>query len=139
MNPINPFLVEKDIIVMIEKSSDFGQDIAQTYVRLAEKIEHKEGEKRDCYGIVKKDLSGMVYYGGFTQISPTEAIDKNIESTIIPAGNYVSILIENWNQKILEIGPTFDQILKSGLVDTMSPCIEFYQTEKDLICMVKGK
>jgi effector-binding domain-containing protein len=139
MNNIIPYSIEAEIVVMIEKAVDFGQDIAQSYVRLAEKLGHKVSDKRDCYGLVLKVNDTMAYYGGFTQAIQNEAIDKSIETHIIPAGNYQSILIEDWNKKLLEIGPTFDQILKSGLVDMMSPCIEYYKSETELICMVKGK
>lgn len=137
MNPILEFNLESDVQLIYEIATDFGQDIAQTYVRLAEKIGHS-GEKRDCYGIIEKSENGMEYKGAFTMINPNEGKEKNIPIFIIPAGKYYSILIENWNQKILEIGSTFDQILKSGKVDTLSPCIEYYQTNKNLICMVKS-
>lgn len=137
MNPIKEYIIDKDIELIYELATDFGQDIAQTFVRLAEKVGHS-GEKRDCYGFISKTASGMQYHGAFTQLNPNEGHDKSIPTFIIPKGKYYSILIENWNQKILEIGPTFDQILKSGLVDRTSPCIEFYQTEKDLVCMVKS-
>jgi hypothetical protein len=137
MNPILNYVIENDIELMVEKSNDFGQDIAQSFVRLAEKIGH-QNEKRDCYGLITKSEMKTIYYAGFTQVNPNEAKDKNIETMNLPKGNYQSILIENWNQKLLEIGPTFDQILKSGKVDTMSPCIEFYKSESELICMVKA-
>jgi hypothetical protein len=137
MNPIEEFIVERDIELIYEVATDFGQDIAQSYVRLAEKTGHS-GEKRDCYGLVLKTGKGMEYRGAFTQLCSNEGLEKQIPVFTIPSGKYYSILIENWNQKLLEIGPTFDQILQSGKVDTMSPCIEYYRTESELICMVKA-
>ncbi len=137
MNSIQEFYIDNDINLIYEVAQDFGQDIAQTFVRLAEKIGHS-GEKRDCYGLIFKEEKGMEYRGAFTMINPNEGIDKNIPVFTIPSGKYYSILIENWNQKILEIGPTFDQILKTRKVDTLCPCIEFYQTNKNLICLVKS-
>jgi hypothetical protein len=137
MNSMVEYDIKNDIEVIFEVAKDFGQDIAQSYVRLAEKIGHS-GEKRDCYGLVVKTDKGIEYRGGFTSLSSTEAKEIAIPSFTIPSGNYFSILIENWNQKLLEIGPTFDQILKSGKVDTSSPCIEFYKTNKELICMVRA-
>lgn len=137
MNPIETFKIEPPIIVITEKAEDFGKGIGEAFVRLAEKLEHK-GEKRDCYGIVLKEEVGMNYFAAFTELYPGEAAEKSLPSFTIASGDYQSIRLDEWNKNILHIGPTFDQILKSGKVDTSSPCIEFYKTEQELICMVKA-
>jgi len=137
MNPIEEFILESDVDVMYEIAVDFGQDIAQSFVRLADKIQN-DGKKRDCYGIVLKANGAMQYRAAFNELYEGEAESLGIPSFQIEKGKYWAIKIEQWNQKLLEIGPTFDQILKSGKVDTNSPCIEYYHTESDLICMVKS-
>jgi predicted transcriptional regulator YdeE len=137
MNPILPYTIDADILVMTELAEDFGKGIGESFVRLAEKL-HTPGEKRDCYGIVDMPSTGMRYRAAFTELKSGEAIEKNLPQFVIPCGHYASITIENWNQKMMEIGPTFDQILKSGKADRSAPCIEFYKTETELICMVKS-
>ena len=137
MNSMEPYKIESTIIVIIEKAEDFGKGIGEAFVRLAEKLEHK-GEKRECYGIVTKEEDGMNYFAAFTELYPGEASEKSLPSFTIASGDYQSIRLEEWNKNILHIGPTFDQILKSGKVDTSSPCIEFYKTEQELLCMVKA-
>ncbi|MBL7789193.1 MAG: hypothetical protein JNL75_05095 [Chitinophagales bacterium] len=137
MNPIEVYRIDTPICVMIEKAQDFGKGIGEAFVRLAEKLENK-GQKRDCYGVVLKEDSDMCYYAAFTEIYEGEAREKSFPSFMIPSGNYHMIRVEEWNKNILHIGPTFDQILKSGKVDTTSPCIEFYKTEQELLCMVKA-
>ena len=137
MNPIETFKIEPPIIVITEKAEDFGKGIGEAFVRLAEKLEHK-GEKRDCYGIVLKEEVGMNYFAAFTELYPGETAEKSLPSFTIASGDYQSIRLDEWNKNILHIGPTFYQILKSGKVDTSAPCIEFYKTEQELICMVKA-
>lgn len=137
MNPIETFKIESPIIVITEKAEDFGKGIGEAFVSLAEKLEHK-GEKRECYGIVAKEEDGMNYYAAYTELYAGEAIEKSLSSFTIASGDYQSIRLDEWNKNILHIGPTFDQILKSGKVDTSSPCIEFYKTEQELLCMVKA-
>ena len=137
MNSMEPYKIESTIIVIIEKAEDFGKGIGEAFVRLAEKLEHK-GEKRECYGIVTKEEDGMNYFAAFTELYPGEASEKSLPSFTIASGDYQSIRLDEWNKNILHIGPTFDQILKSGKVDTSAPCIEFYKTEQELLCMVKA-
>lgn len=136
MNPIEDYEIERTISILYEIAEDFGQDIAQAFVRLAEKAQNN-GQQRACYGIILKENNTMQYRAGFNELFEGEGESLGISTFLIPKGQYCSIHIENWNQKLLEIGPTFDQILKSGKVDTSSPCIEYYQTEKDLYCMVR--
>ncbi|MFN6327422.1 MAG: hypothetical protein ACK5UE_11365 [Chitinophagales bacterium] len=137
MNPIEAYKLESPIIVIIEKAEDFGKGIGEAFVRLAEKLENK-GQKRDCYGLVINENGAMNYYAAYTELYDGEAREKSLPVFTIISGDYYAICIEYWNKNILHIGPTFDQILKSGKVDTSSPCIEFYKTEQELICMVKA-
>ena len=137
MNPLKEYIIEEDISLIYELSNDFEGDIPKSFLRLAEST-NNDGKKRDCYGIVLKEGEKMVYRAAFTELFSGEGLSLGILVMTIPKGNYHSILIEDWNQKIMQIGPTFDQILKSGKVDTMSPCIEYYKTERELVCMVKS-
>lgn len=137
MNPMEVYQMESPVLVIIEKADDFGKGIGEAFVRLAEKLDNK-GQKRDCYGIVLKEDGGMNYYAAYTELYSGEANEKSFPTLTISSGTYQSIRVDEWNKNILHIGPTFDQILKSGKVDTSSPCIEFYKTEQELICMVKA-
>jgi hypothetical protein len=134
---MEPYDIATPILVITEIAEDFGKGIDEAFVRLAEKLEYK-GEKRECYGIVAKEEDGMNYYAAYTELYPGEASEKSLPSFTIASGDYQSIRLDEWNKNILHIGPTFDQILKSGKVDTSAPCIEFYKTERELICMVKA-
>lgn len=138
MNPIEKWEQTHDVILMVEQAHDFGKGIGEAYLRLAEKI-HKPNQKRDCYGIIVNDGEAMQYNAGFTEIYEGEASENSISTMQISKGVYYAIRVSDWNQNLLQIGPTFDQLLKSGRVDTSAPCIEFYRTEQELICMVKAK
>lgn len=138
MNPIESYTIYHDIHLMVEKAENFGKDIADAFVRLAEKLANN-GQKRECYGIVLNDNSGMSYYAGMTELYAGENKEKSIYLMTIPAGDYRAIKVENWNQNILHIGPTFDQILTSGQVEANAPCIEYYRTETELLCMIRAK
>lgn len=138
MNPMETYEIASPILVITEIAEDFGKGIGDAFVRLAEKLENN-GQKRDCYGIVLNEEDGMNYYAAFTELYDGEAVEKELSTYVISSGKYQSIRVREWNKNILHIGPTFDQILKSGKVDTSSPCIEFYKTEQELLCMVKAK
>ena len=81
----------------------------------------------------------MTYYAAFTELFIGEATEKKLPTQVIDHGTYLSILINEWNQNLMHIGPTFDQLLRSELTDTAMPCIEFYRTEKEMLCMIKAK
>lgn len=138
MNPIEAYGIEEDITLIVEKAEDFGKGIGDAFVRLAEKLENK-GEVRDCYGLVLKEETTMTYYAAFTELFIGEATEKKLPTQVIDHGTYLSILINEWSQNLMHIGPTFDQLLRSELADTAMPCIEFYRTEKELLCIVKTK
>jgi hypothetical protein len=137
MNPMEEFYIEKDICLVYELANDFESDIAASFLRLAEKIKN-DGKKRDCYGIVISEKNVMQYRAAYTESNSGEGIALRIPTIVIPRGNYYSIRMEDWSKKLLQIGPTFDQLLQSGKVDLKSPCIEYYKTERELICMIKS-
>ncbi len=137
MKPIESYGIEENITLIVEKAEDFGKGIGEAFVRLAEKLENK-GESRDCYGLVLKEENAMTYYAAFTELYIGEATEKKMPTRVIEHGTYLSILINDWNQNLMHIGPTFAQLLKSGRVETSQPCIEFYRTEKEMLCMVKA-
>lgn len=137
MNPIETWIQKSEVKLIVEKAEDFGKGIAEAFVRLAEKL-NTPGVHRDCYGIVLKEDGQMNYYAAFTELREGEASEMNLPAKFIEAGNYQSILVNEWNNNLLYIGPTFDRLLQSGLVDTNADCIEYYKTEQELICMIKS-
>lgn len=138
MNPINHWFQEASLTLIVEKADDFGKGIAESFVRLADKL-NTPGQRRECYGIITKENGNLEYYAAFTELYEKEAEDKKLPKRILESGKYVSIVIHEWNKNLLHIGPTFDQILKSGLADANKPCIEFYKSEQELVCMVQAK
>ncbi len=137
MNPMTHWIQEGNVKLIVERAEDFGKGIAESFVRLASKLD-TPGQRRECYGIFAKENGTMHYFAAFTELYEGEAESKKLPMKDIEAGNYLSILITDWNKNLLHIGPTFDQLLKSGLVDTSAPCIEYYRTEQELVCMVKA-
>lgn len=138
MNPIEEVIIKVPITLAVEESEDFGKGIIEAFVRLAEKLEHN-GERRESYGLISKNNQVMTYHAGFTLTSENEAKLKQIPVIEIPAGIYHAIRIDHWNQHLQYIGPAFDQLIKSGTVDISSPCIEYYKTETELVCMILSK
>lgn len=137
MNPIESYEVKEEVSLVYEISYDFAQDIPASFLRLAERLKNN-GQERECYGIVLKEKGEMQYRATYTELYSGEGSALGIPTMVIPKGRYESIQMEDWSQKLMQIGPTFDQILKSGKVDIESPCIEYYKTKRELICMVKS-
>lgn len=138
MNAIESYVIASPILLWIFPAENFGEGIAQSFVQLANNLGH-QGEKRDCYGIVTKEEEAMVYYAGMSPLPADNDRPNTLKTYEILAGSYAMIRISDWNQNLLHIGPTFDQILKSGLVNPSSPCIEYYISENELYCMVQKR
>lgn len=90
---------------------------------------------RKFYGVIQNG----VYRACVEMVDGDESEKSGLQVWIIPGGKYAVSKIENWGQRLSEIGPTFQTMAGENVGDKIRPEIEFYKSQKELILMLPVK
>ncbi len=125
----------EDVKVFSTTAKSFPEGVQEAFITL-EKMLSKEG--RTFYGISYGSKDGtIIYKAAVSESFEGEAEKLGFEKFIIKKGEYATETILNWRKKMESIGPTFQTLLADPLLDKTSYCLEWYKSEKELMCMVK--
>jgi uncharacterized damage-inducible protein DinB len=128
-------LLKEDIAVFGKEVPTFPLGIAEAFDSLAAML--PEGDSRPFYAISKCIDGKVSYKAAALQTFEGEAAQYGCERYTIEKGEYLSVAVKEWRQKISTIRAVFDHILKDDLVDRRSPAIEVYKNHNEMLCMVK--
>lgn len=147
------FKTLEDIPVLRLKSESGVKTASETWKKLEALIDLKG---RKAYGLYfpeldwyfacvsTNDKSGLE--GAFSQFFSHGRIGKkdNYELYTIPGGKYASTKMTDWQKRINEIGKTFMKLSQemqkqNHKVDNAKPCVEYYRSDSELICMLPVK
>lgn len=93
---------------------------------------------RTFYGISRPNRNGVIEYkSAVAESFDGEAEKYGCDTLIIPAGNYITTTMMNWKQNIPQIQTVFNELLETPGLDPEGYCIEWYKSDKELLCMVK--
>jgi hypothetical protein len=128
----------EEIKVLCVTAKSFPDGIIEAY----ETIEKLGPEMcdRTFFGISSPDISGkIIYKAAVTQMSEREAEKYGLETFIIPKGEYLIETLFNWMDNTAVFAATFQKLLKDPRLDTSFPCLEWYKSNDEVMCMVKLK
>lgn len=132
---MDKYELDNDINVMYVQASSFPAGIEAAYRELEKKLPNINN--RTFYGISHESENGeIIYYAATTQLPGDDPKQLCLETFTIRKGVYVSELIRDFMENILQIGNTFQKMLQHPLLDTNSYCLEWYKG-KDVLCLVK--
>jgi predicted transcriptional regulator YdeE len=96
---------------------------------------------RTLYGISRPEsANGPIVYRAAAEVLEKDDPKKvNLETMIIKKGKYRCLTVNNYSKDPAIISRSFDDILKQPGLDPNGYCIEWYLTEKDVLCMVRLK
>jgi len=129
------YQLNENVPVLCQEVASFPNGISEAFDELAKKFPPVGG--RNYYGISFMDKAGKIVYKVAAQ-KIKEDNSAGFESFVIPKGEYLSESITSWREHLDDIGPTFDKLLKSPQMDHHVPCIEWYKTNEEMLCMVKA-
>ena len=130
------YQVTKDIKTFGIHVKTFPAGIGEAFEKLSKELE--KGINRPYYGISWMDDKGsVVYYANSAEISPGEAAKYEYETLVIEKGEYYSEPIKNWHSRIDSIKDVFHDMMESGKTDSSKPCIEWYKSHDEMLCMMK--
>jgi predicted transcriptional regulator YdeE len=92
------------------------------------------------YGISYFNKEGnIVYKAAATTSSEEEAKKFGLEYFVIPKGQYLSETLVNWMDQLPNIGNTFSAMMKDERADSTFPCVEWYKSDHEMMCMMRTK
>jgi len=130
--------VKENVDLLCSPVPTFPNGINEAFDALAEKFPPENG--RSFFGISYMNDSGKIIYKVAAQkINKDEGKSDGYEKFTLPKGEYLSEKIEDWKHHLDEIASTFQHLMKESAMDMQFPCIEWYKTREEMLCMVKAK
>jgi len=125
----------EDIRLMIVKAKAFPHGVVPAYQELERAISKPAG--RSFYGISRgAEDGGILYWAGVRPIGDEER-RLRLEQFTVRRGTYISETLTNWRGREHVLGETFKKLYSDPRVDPLGSCVEWYQDNGDVICMVR--
>lgn len=97
------------------------------------------GSSRDYYGISWCDENDrVIYYAMAREAFPGERDKYGYELLTIEKGEYRAETVQDWMNKTDCIKDVFHRLTVGNKPDKEHPCIEWYQSDEEMLCMVKA-
>jgi hypothetical protein len=132
------YSIEKDISVVCVTAESFPNKVMAAHNKLHEII---KDNNRKFFGISRPDRSGSIIYKAAAEVfTGDEANGTGLETFTIEKGKYISIFIPRFCDDPQSVGRAFRELLKYPDINHESGyCLEIYETEVDVRCMVPLK
>ncbi|MBO9571537.1 MAG: hypothetical protein J7497_04930, partial [Chitinophagaceae bacterium] len=99
-----------------------------------------DGNKRAYYALSWFDENGkIIYIAAVKESYSGEGKIYNLDNYTINKGEYLAANIQDWMLKTDSIGKVFHDLMKEPGVDFTKPCVEWYKSDKEMMCLVKLK
>jgi len=128
--------MKDDILLMTVKADHFPEGIQEAFDKL--KLMLPPDDRRTPYGISKPERNGtIIYRAGVKEAFSGEAESRGCETVTLRKGTYIVETITGWQSKIESITTVFESLVVHPQLDPETLCIEVYQSQTELICMVR--
>ncbi|HEX5172352.1 MAG TPA: hypothetical protein VFW11_24420 [Cyclobacteriaceae bacterium] len=129
------YYLKDDLRVFGVQVKTFPIGIGEAFDSLIGKL--PEGLERSYYGISYVRDKDIVYLAVTAERFEGEAEKYNYERFTIAKGNYNTIMVKDWSKKTDKIKDVFHEIMKDDCPDENRPCVEWYKSDKEMLCMVR--
>jgi hypothetical protein len=126
-----------DISVFYVKKNTSSLSLSEAYQELIKKVPF--AKDRMYYGILVRESGCLCYRLAVEQLTRHEDKDLNLERHIIKRGIYLSSIVRNYLQDIMEIERVFQSMLLEPGLDNDENRVEWYFNGKDVACMLRLK
>lgn len=127
--------LDKAVKLVAKQVKTFPLGISEIFDHLLHTL--PEGKARAYFGISWMEDDRVVYYAAAEQRAPSELKDFELEPWTIESGEYLAIPITQWYQKLDSIKDVFHHLMLDQRTDKTKPCIEWYQSDNKMLCMMK--
>jgi hypothetical protein len=96
------------------------------------------GFSRPYYGVSWIAEDGRIeYYAITAEGFKDEAKEYNYTKLSMPKGEYLAKTVFDWMSKTDRIKEVFDELTAGTCPRATNPCIEYYKSDDEMVCMVK--
>jgi hypothetical protein len=132
------YFLDNPITVICIQADAFPSGVLAAHQKLHTLL--GDEKERKYFGISYPEKPGsIIYKAAAEEKKADEAASVNCESLIIKKGMYHCIFIKNFMQDIASIGKAFQQLLMQPDIDPQGYCLEIYEGENDVRCLVPLK
>jgi len=124
-----------DIRVFYVKKNSSSLSLPEAYQELIQNVPFP-GD-RMYYGIIVRENGCLCYRLALEQLTRNESRDLNLEHHIIKRGTYLSSIVRNYLQDIMEIERVFQRLLLEPGLDNDENRVEWYFNGMDVACMLR--
>ena len=129
------YLLQEDLVLSGIEVKTFPNDIKETFDKLYDAL----GEERPYYGASWFDENGSIkYYAAAADLTSEEQKQFDCERLVIQKGEYHTVTITDWMNKLDSIKEAFQDLMKYSRPDRNNPCIEWYKSDDEMVCMVRA-
>ena len=130
------FKLENNVTVFGFKVDTFPNNIGEAFNTLMQSVQ--KDKERAYYGISYFEGDKIIYKAFAEEKSEGEANRYNYETYTIEKGDYFAIALKNWRSNTGSIKNIFNEMMQDERTDKSKPCIEWYKTEDEMLCMMKA-
>ncbi|MGN6567607.1 MAG: hypothetical protein ACTHJ0_06630 [Flavipsychrobacter sp.] len=131
---MNAYKLDNNIYTICVRAHSFPDGITDAFERLKNLV--PDTANRTLYGISRPE-NGNIIYRAAVSAGKGEAEEKGAENFTIKTGNYITETPVDWETHKERIGDTFQTLLAYPGIDPDGACIEWYQPNGELVCMVR--
>jgi predicted transcriptional regulator YdeE len=114
--------------------NSFPAGIKKAFTGLMKKF----GFEHAYYGISWCEGDTVKYYAMVSEAAVNEADRSGYEKLTIEAGEYIVETMHGWQSKTKKVKGVFQGLLGPNVPDKDRPCIEWYKSDDELLCMIKA-
>jgi hypothetical protein len=132
---LEKYHIDNDISVFYVKATSFPLGVGGAFAKLQALL--PVGGNRQLYGISNPNGSeGIIYRAAAKEAYPGEGSRKNCETFLIRKGTYISLYLADWKKDESSVGRAFQKLLGSPGIDPKGYCLEIYEQDTDVRCLV---
>jgi predicted transcriptional regulator YdeE len=114
----------------------FPDGIGAAFDALIERM--PSDQNRSYFGISQMGSDGdILYYAAAEETFEGEASTYGYDIYLVKEGEYLTVTVKDWKQKTHCIKDVFEAMLDDDRIDKANPCIEWYKSNDEMVCMVK--
>jgi len=129
------YSIDKEISVFFVQAATFPEDIGGAWQKLHSLL--PAGRTGPLYGISNPGPNrNIIYRAAAAESFPGEGSQKGCETFLIKKGPYISEFLPDWKKDETVIGKTFQKLLHQPGIHPQGYCLEIYENENDVRCLV---
>lgn len=127
--------IPSDIVTLTVKAKSFPQGIGEAHETIRRLFPYSKN--RRYFGMSSPEKGVIVYKAAAEMLSGDNDKASGIEKFVIKKGNYLSLTVTQFTKNPMAISEAFDQLIRQPNIDPRGYCLEWYQNETDVLCLVK--